>query len=152
MVLAVVLSAGLTCGAVSVELHYFWAEGCPECVAMSRFLEELLAEHPELDIIRHEIGRDPYARQLMADLAHAYGLETEHVPAVFVGEQAVSGAGRAVEALIRQEVARCISEGCPSPTERLADVQRWRLGPVGSILLVTSMVALIVLWFAMTSP
>jgi len=149
--LTVLLWAALAVASTPVELYYFWAVGCPDCVVMSAFLDELADEVPELELVKFEVGDSPGNWQMMTELARGYGAEAVYVPMVFVGERAATGAGRVVEGLIREEVARCVEVGCPSPSMWLPEDRGPSLSPVGSRIIAAAMIALIVLWFGMTS-
>jgi len=124
---AVVL--GFAAVAAEVELHYFWAATCPDCLVMKEFLAELSAEYPTLKVVDYDVRADPGNLRLMLTLARAYGLTQERTPTVFVGGVAVAGIGRGVELRIQEEVERCLAEGCASPLDRLAQKLRpvWRI-------------------------
>jgi hypothetical protein len=102
---------------------------------MKAFLEELAKEYPDLKIVEHEVTFEPDNWRLMVTLARAYGLKEETVPMVFVGNLAITGIGRAVELQIREEVERCLSQGCPSPLERLPEKKARVLSPLEIALL-----------------
>jgi hypothetical protein len=102
---------------------------------MKAFLEELAKEYPDLKIVEHEVTFEPDNWRLMVTLARAYGLKEEKVPTVFVGNLAITGIGRAVELQIREEVERCLSQGCPSPMERLPEKKARVLSPLEIALL-----------------
>jgi len=136
-VLLVVLLSVASFGAFAaeVELHYFWSTTCPDCAVMKAFLAELAQEYPTLKVIDYNVAA-PANWQRMVTLARVYGLTRERTPTVVVGGIAVSGIGRAVELQIREEVERCLAEGCPSPLARLTQ----RLQPVLRILAITAIV------------
>ena len=121
--------------AAPVELYYFWAPTCPDCLVMKAFLTELGQEHPELKIVDHDVKASRANQQRMVALAQAYGLLLDRTPTVVVGEVAVSGIGRAVELQIREEVERCLAEGCASPLDRLSDGTRRETSGVELIVL-----------------
>lgn len=131
--------------AAEVELHLFWSATCPDCHVMKAWLAELAQEYPELKIVEHEVTFEPDNWRLMVTLARAYGLKEETVPTVFVGNLAITGIGRAVELRIREEVERCIAQGCPSPMERLPEKRARVLSPL-EIALLLGIVA-VVLFF-----
>lgn len=118
-----------------VELHYFWSATCPHCQIMWEFLRELAGEYPDLVVVDHEVTFNPDNWRLMVTLARAYGLEEEETPMVIVGDLAVVGIGRAVELRIREEVERCLSQGCPSPMERLPEKRARVLSPLEILVL-----------------
>lgn len=128
---ALILSAfAFSAWASQVELHLFWSATCPDCHIMKAFLEELAQEYPDLKIVEHEVTFNPDNWRLMVTLARAYGLTEEKVPTVIVGNLAVTGIGRAVELQIREEVERCLAQGCPSPMERLPEKKARVLSPL----------------------
>ena len=92
----------------------FYEEGCPGCFRMENLLVELLAEHPDLAIARHEIT-SPGALDLLEQLGAAYGISETNVPIIFVGKEAIVGAGHAEEIRLRAAIDECLSLGCPSP-------------------------------------
>jgi thiol-disulfide isomerase/thioredoxin len=92
----------------------FYEEGCPDCVRMDEFLEELLTEHPNLTVARYEINA-PGTLGLMGGLSAAYGIEGTDVPIVLVGEEAIVGAGRVEEMRLRTAIEDCLTLGCSSP-------------------------------------
>ncbi len=145
LVLALLVAGGVAYG--SVELVYFELPGCPDCIVMSAFLEELKEIYPELQIerFRASYGSDDW--RLMRAMADAHGLDRYHVPMVFVGEHASSGeAGPAVEMRIEEEVQRCLEEDCPSPLDVVEEVPEGltllQMGVIGAVVLVTVLVVL----------
>lgn len=104
----------------------FYAEDCPDCVRMEEVLDELLVDHPDLTVARYEID-EPGNSGLLWRLASQYGVLATKVPVIFVGEEAIVGAGRAEELRLRTAIDECVSLGCSSP---LAGTQRsgfpWR--------------------------
>lgn len=143
--LLVVGAVTFSAWAGQVELHLFWSATCPDCHIMKAFLEELAKEYPDLMIVDHEVTFTPENWRLMVTLARAYGLKEETVPTVFVGDLAITGIGRAVELRIREEVERCLAQGCPSPMARLPEKKAWVLSPLEIAILLG--IALVVLFF-----
>lgn len=140
--LLVVGAVTFSAWAGQVELHLFWSATCPDCHIMKAFLEELAKEYPDLMIVDHEVTFTPENWRLMVTLARAYGLKEETVPTVFVGDLAITGIGRAVELRIREEVERCLVQGCPSPLTRLPEKKARVLSPL-EIALVLGVVVVI---------
>ena len=134
--------------AETVELHYFSAVTCADCLVMKAYLDTLKAEFPELRIVEHEVGFSGDNYRLMVALAEAYGLERFATPVVAVGDLATTGIGLAVELRLYEEVARCVEQGCPSPLTRLPEAPRWRLTPIDLVLIlaVGTGIALLVVW------
>lgn len=140
-----VLMASVSLGSVAaaVEVHHFWSATCPDCLVMKAFLAGLAQEHPGLVVIEHEVTFSPHNWRRMVTLGEAYGLKRAVTPTVIVGDLAVAGIGRGVELQIREEVERCLAQGCPSPLERLPDRLRPALSPFEIALLVVVGTALV---------
>ena len=94
----------------------FYEEGCPNCVRMEGLLDELLVGHEDVPVARYEINA-PGSSALLWKLAAHYGIVATQVPVIFIGDQAIIGAGRAQEFNLRTAVGDCIQLGCPSPLE-----------------------------------
>ena len=92
----------------------FYEEDCPDCARMEGSIEDLLAEHPDLAVARYEIGAAG-ALDLLEDLTERYGIQATNVPIVFVGDEAIVGAGRSEEIRLRAAIERCLAAGCSSP-------------------------------------
>lgn len=143
--LAALLGFAFFAWAGQVELHLFWSATCPDCHIMKAFLEELAKEYPDLVVVDHEVTFTPENWRLMVTLGRAYGLKEETVPTVIVGNLAVTGIGRSVELRIREEVERCLAQGCPSPMERLPEKKAWVLSPLEIALILG--IAVVILFF-----
>jgi len=94
----------------------FYEDGCPHCTTMENLLDELLAGHDDVAVARYEINA-PGSAQLEWKLAAHYGIVATQVPVIFIGDQAIVGAGRAQEFNLRTAVGDCIQRGCPSPLD-----------------------------------
>lgn len=146
--IVVVACVLMGCGAWArpVELHYFSATGCPDCDVMRRFLNTLVPEFPELEIVEFEVVHNPGNWRRMVAMAEAYGVARQQVPMVFVGGVGTYGIGRAVEARLYEEVARCAAVGCPPPAERLDGEVPWRISPLELVLIGTVLLAILLVF------
>ncbi len=95
----------------------FYQEDCPDCARMEAVLEELLAKYPALSISYYEVN-EPGSSALLEQLSDAYRVLFVDYPLIFVGEDAITGAGRAKEIRLRTAIETCIASGCPSPLSR----------------------------------
>lgn len=96
----------------------FHREGCPDCAFMRTVLDSLVADHPDLTIVYHEMS-ELGASELLLRLSQAYGVAAASVPVIFVGDKPpIVGAGRAQELALREAVEACLSADCPSPMTR----------------------------------
>lgn len=101
---------------VSPMIVEFYAEGCPDCARMEDVLDALLVDHPDMGIVRYEINA-PGASALLWKLSSHYKVLATRVPVIFVGDQAIIGAGRAQEFALRTAIGDCATRGCPSPLD-----------------------------------
>jgi len=130
--LLALLAVGLPArGEDPVTLLYFGAEGCPYCIQMEAFLDDLEERFgDDLVIERHEVSADPAARDRWVEEMAARGQEARGVPTtilddmVWVGFDASIGAR--VEAAVAAEIeARASPPSPPSddlPAELPAEV------------------------------
>ncbi|HEC63264.1 MAG TPA: thioredoxin [Candidatus Acetothermia bacterium] len=121
--------------AQEVEVVLFWTAGCPPCLRMKEFLHQLEQDYPGVKTLSYEVVHSPDNWRLFVQVSQAYGVELGTPPVVFVGELVAEGSGRAVELQIRQEVLRCLEEGCPSPLALISS-KLWVLSPMELALLV----------------
>ena len=94
----------------------FYEEDCPDCGRMEGLLNELLVGHEGVPVARYEINT-PGSSALLWKLAARHGIVATQVPVIFIGDQAIVGAGRAQEINLRTAVGDCIQRGCPLPLE-----------------------------------
>jgi len=84
---------------------------------MQVILEELLAMYPALSISYYKIDQ-PGASDLLDQLSDAYRVFAVNLPIIFVGEEAIAGAGRVNELRLRAAIADCARSDCSSPLAR----------------------------------
>jgi glutaredoxin len=72
-------------------VHVFTRAGCPHCEAAEAFLVVLRAERPGLVVERHDVVRDPAARQWLLELVAAHGQRNAAVPAFLIGDTLLIG-------------------------------------------------------------
>jgi len=104
---------------ISPTIVVFYAAGCPNCERMEEILDALLVDHPNMTVARYEIDA-PGARSLLWKLSSRYKVLATQVPVIFVGDQAIVGAGRAQEFALRTAIDDCATLGCPSPLDYAA--------------------------------
>lgn len=110
-----------------VEIHVFWARGCPHCERALGFLERLEADQPCVSVQRHEVSGSSENRLLFERAVQKYRISDPGVPLLVVGGRYWLGyhddasTGRQV----REAVDGCLKAGCPpedfSPGSPVAD-------------------------------
>lgn len=110
------------CAAMAAEgpvVVFFHQEGCPDCVAMDEVLSALAVDLPEGAVERVEVTTREGAT-VFRRLRAAYGIDVATVPMLFIGDQVISGSGRAQEFRLRDAIGRCTVSPCSSPLDRIA--------------------------------
>ena len=139
--LIVLVAGGVAAHGADPLVVVFREEGCPDCARMQTVLDGILAEHPDLAIAYHEIS-EPGASDLLWRMSLAYGALATRVPAIFVGDRVIIGAGRAEELTLRETIEGCLAAACPSPMVRAQGfVFPWR-----DLLIVGAFVGLLVVF------
>ncbi len=112
-------------------LYLFWGDGCPHCEKEQKFLEELHARYPELEMRWFEIWEHRDFLKLADRLRKTYSIKAASVPMTFLGEWSTVGylsdATTGIE--IEEQVVGCLKNGCPDALERASKepiVQRIR--------------------------
>ncbi len=75
----------------TVNLYFFWGEGCPHCAKEKTFLEKMEAKYPELEIHDYEIWGNAENRDLMIEFGKKLNAYVSGVPFTVVGEHYVVG-------------------------------------------------------------
>lgn len=109
------ISGGLAeAGERQLDVHLFWAEGCPHCANEMDFLKERIATDPLVRVHTYEVTREPASRELYSSLVHYFGIRSPAVPFIVIGGRYIQGyadAGTTGEA-IKAEVSRCLRTPC----------------------------------------
>lgn len=116
---------------LSVEVLFFYDEGCPHCKEVWDFLRSLQAQGLAFELKTYEIHL-PENWQLLYRLLSVYKAEVGPVPMVFVGDVAVvydtfyglgpeplKYSGFAQKLILEEVIQRAMAEGAPSPLSRL---------------------------------
>jgi cytochrome c biogenesis protein CcdA/thiol-disulfide isomerase/thioredoxin len=96
-------------------LYFFWGDGCPHCAAAEPFLDELANRYPTLEIRKYEVWYDADNRELLQEVAAAYGVNVGGVPAMFIGDAMWEGFADSLRINIENQVGLCVNFGCDSP-------------------------------------
>ena len=123
----------LSLPAFGTVMVYFYDEGCPHCARIDVFLEGILPDYPELEVVRYNL-REEGALDLLDRLLEAYGIEglSWSTPVIFIGEVADVGGtfyrpgqdpqpltGRAEEFALEDAIREAIAQDAPSPLSKV---------------------------------
>jgi glutaredoxin len=105
----------------NLEVYLFYDPECPVCFAAQKFLGQLKAEFPQLEIKSFQPFRNSSSQQLYFSLRKAYQLNADiSVPVIFIENQAFTNFNNTTKTHIRQTVIRCASQKCISPLEKIS--------------------------------
>ncbi|HAF70438.1 TPA: hypothetical protein DCL37_03660 [Candidatus Acetothermia bacterium] len=119
--------------ALATTMVFFYDEGCPHCARVEEFLEGILPNYPELEVVYHSV-REEEALELLEKLLSAYGIEglSWSTPVIFIGEVADVGGtfyrpgqdpqpltGRAEEFALEDAIREAIAQNAPSPLAKV---------------------------------
>jgi thiol-disulfide isomerase/thioredoxin len=114
----------------SVDLYFFWGDGCPHCAEEEKLLEQLKDKYPTLTVHDYEVWYSAENAKLMQDIGTALDISISGVPFTAVGDMYVAGylndetTGAAIEAKIKE----CIQQECADTIEPVINAVRENSG------------------------
>jgi len=98
-----------------VELLYFGSITCPFCQRMEAYLRELEGTYsPPLEVVKHEVSRDPGARERWEAELLARGYQPSGVPTTILGDRVWIGFDDRVAVEVTDAVASLVAVAGPS--------------------------------------
>lgn len=91
LLIALSISSKATAAQEKVNIHVFWAEGCPHCTAEKEFLDKWQAEDPTIEVHLYELSKDKTASELFAKVGKIMRIDASGVPLTIIGNQYISG-------------------------------------------------------------
>ncbi|PJA47465.1 hypothetical protein CO172_01360 [Candidatus Uhrbacteria bacterium CG_4_9_14_3_um_filter_36_7] len=70
----------------TVNLYFFWGEGCPHCAKEKPFLDKMEEKYPELKVYDYEIWGNTENRNLMIEFGKKLNANVSGIPFTVVGE------------------------------------------------------------------
>ena len=98
--------------AEALEIVMFSSDRCPHCQAQLVFLRQLAA-HDAIGLTVLEVSRTREHHETFRTMAALHGVDTESVPAVFIGGRAWVGDSPELRARMASWVGYCLEHGCP---------------------------------------
>ena len=92
----------------------------PACARMKPVIDDIIAENERLTVHTLEVSGNMENRIMLLDAVRAFAIERLSVPAVFLGDRVWIGYGETAVRQIREEVTRCLDEGCVDTFEIVA--------------------------------
>ncbi len=107
----------------SVNIYYFWGDGCPACAEQEPIMDSIEEEYGEkIQMERFEVYYSEQNSKLFQETLNAYEVPSDEagfVPTTFIGEEYLIGV---VEEELKNEIDQCLETGeCESPAEEILD-------------------------------
>jgi len=102
----------------AVVITFFWREGCSHCAEEKPFLQELMAQYPQIDLHAFEVYDSQANLDYFFALGNAMGFETSGVPVTLIGGQSWVGYNEEIGAELSAAVAACSIAGCGDPADQ----------------------------------
>jgi len=102
----------------AVVITFFWREGCSHCAEEKPFLQELIAQYPQIDLRAFEVYDSQANLDYLFALGDAMGFETNGVPVTVIGGQSWVGYNEEIGAELSAAVAACSIAGCGDPVDQ----------------------------------
>lgn len=98
----------------SIDVLYFWGDGCGFCELMDDFLTDFQTKYPDvINVIKFETWYDATNAALLGDVSQIYDDSTNAVPKVFIGDRVFIGASEQIFDDIQDYVFSCLgTEEC----------------------------------------
>jgi thiol-disulfide isomerase/thioredoxin len=102
------------------RLYYFSAANCSHCQALAPHLDALLARHPGIELVEHDIWRQPSAVQLLINLLATHGETLVGTPTILLGDRYWVGVDQFTLVEIETVIETCLRHGCADAMARLS--------------------------------
>jgi thiol-disulfide isomerase/thioredoxin len=112
-----------------VDLYFFWGDGCPYCHQEQVFLDQLVAQYPDVTVHSFEVWKDVPNRALLEAFSDAFDRPVTGVPVTFVGENAWVGFNQVIAMQITSTVETYLTYDAPDAADRLEADTRAALMP-----------------------
>lgn len=78
-------------GQDKIKIYLFWGEGCPHCESEKQFLNQYLAENPDVSLTDYEVWGNKANLDLLIKLGERIDTEIRGVPFTLIGDRHTSG-------------------------------------------------------------
>ena len=105
------------------SVYFFKGEGCPHCEEEEEFLNSIKSDYPEVGFNTYEIYNNQDNRELFNKLVEEFGVSSQAVPLIFIGEDYILGfrdAGTTGET-IKEKINSCLTYGCTNKVRQILD-------------------------------
>ena len=96
----------------TVNIYFFWGDGCPHCETAKPVLEEIAAQDPRVNLHKFEVYNNEANLDLFFEFGAAYGIEPRGVPTIFVADKVWVGYSANIQMDINQTIETCLASSC----------------------------------------
>lgn len=108
---------------IRIDLHIFWAKGCPHCENALEFLAPLEQDYPGLIIHQHEVSENQANLDLLVWIASAHDIREVGVPFLILGDEVFVGFGESSGLMLRSRIEACRQINCQTRLESPAKAE-----------------------------
>jgi len=114
-------------GENKVTLYVFYGNGCPHCVRLLSYLEDIKDKYPNLEVNTFDTYFDKEGRELFEQMSESFNMPIEGVPTTFIDEKVIVGFSNSLAESLENEIIRCSIEKCYSPIDKVSDVETTKI-------------------------
>ncbi len=96
----------------TVNIYFFWGEGCPHCSKAKPFLEEIDRSSDAVSLYDYEVYHNKANQKLLQDTVKKLGVNSSGVPLIVIGDEPFVGYSSASEDPIKNRIQECLANGC----------------------------------------
>lgn len=98
----------------SINIYFFWGDGCPHCKDEKPFLAELENKYPQVVVHDYEVWKNKDNLALLTEIGKELEITISGVPFTIIGERYVSGwySEETTGAVIESAVIYTLNNGC----------------------------------------
>ncbi|RJQ43074.1 MAG: hypothetical protein C4545_03620 [Anaerolineaceae bacterium] len=71
----------------SLNVYFFWGDGCPHCAEEEPFLESLEKKYPQVNVVDYEVWYNKKNQEILSEFGDVLGFEPSGVPVTIIGDQ-----------------------------------------------------------------
>ncbi|MDD3711405.1 MAG: thioredoxin family protein [Patescibacteria group bacterium] len=102
-----------------VVIYFFWGEGCPHCSGQKTAMEAWSSKYPGLEIKSYETWENEDNRQILEQMAEAYGTSVQGVPMTFIGDKYWIGYAETLGVEMENKIKECSEKDCENPGDKI---------------------------------
>ncbi len=90
-----------------VNVYFFYGDGCPHCASQKPYLEKWAKDYSDVEIHYFEVYNNKSNAKLFEEVANAYNILPQGVPATFIGEKSWLGFSEAMSVEMEDKIEEC---------------------------------------------